>query len=102
MLLLLGLLNLFLAAPLRAATRPADASNLSAFGVSSSQINLTWQDNSTNEAGFKIERAPTAGGRWKTIATVGANAVSYANTNLSAATTYYYRVRAYIGKTYSA
>src|SRR5439155_1689519 len=77
---------------------PAAPSYLAATAVSSSQINLTWQDNAGNETGFKIERAPTASGTWVQIATVGASVTTYANTGLNASTTYYYRVRAYAGK----
>jgi transcriptional regulator CtsR len=76
------------------ATIPSAPSNLAASAVSSSQINLTWTDNSSNETGFKIERKTGSGGTYAQIATVGANVTSYSNTGLSASTTYYYRVRA--------
>src|SRR5437867_5741446 len=59
---------------------PAAPSNLSASAVSSTEIDLSWQDNSSNESGFKIERAPTSGGTWTQIATVGGGVLSYANT----------------------
>jgi titin len=73
---------------------PNTPSNLIATPISSSQINLTWQDNSSDETGFKIERK-TGAGSYAQIATVGAGVQSYNNTGLSANTTYYYRVRAY-------
>jgi pectate lyase len=73
---------------------PAAPSNLSASAASTSQINLSWTDNATNEAGFQLERATSAGGPFSQIATPGANTVSFQNTGLAAATTYYYRVRA--------
>jgi titin len=73
---------------------PNAPSNLIATPISSSQINLTWQDNSSDETGFKIERK-AGSGSYSQIATVGANVTSYSNTLLSANTTYYYRVRAY-------
>jgi len=76
-------------------TLPDAPSNLSASAVSSSQINLSWTDNSTNEDGFKIERASSAGGPWSQIATVGTNLTAYSDTGLNASTTYYYRVCAY-------
>jgi hypothetical protein len=69
-------------------------SDLVATPISSSQINLTWQDNSSDETGFKIERK-TGSGSYSQIATVGAGVTSYSNTRLSAGTTYYYQVRAY-------
>jgi chitodextrinase len=83
--------------PLHAA-RPAvpkAPSNLAASAVSSSQINLTWTDNSLNESGFKIQRAPSSSGPWGQIATTSANITSYSNTGLNPATTYFYRVTAY-------
>jgi phosphodiesterase/alkaline phosphatase D-like protein len=77
------------------ATVPASPSGLSATPVSSSQIGLTWTDNSNNEDGFGIERSLSPSSGFAQIATVGANVSSYANTGLSPNTTYYYRVRAY-------
>ncbi|MCJ7795719.1 MAG: fibronectin type III domain-containing protein, partial [Thermoleophilia bacterium] len=74
---------------------PAGPTGLAAAAVSSSQINLSWRDNSTNESGFKIERSLSSTTGFSPIATVGANVVSYSNSGLSASTTYYYRVRAY-------
>jgi hypothetical protein len=74
---------------------PNAPSSLSAAAVSSSQINLSWADNSSNETGFKIERATSSGGPWSQIATVGVNVKTYSNTGLTASTTYYYHVHAY-------
>ncbi len=78
-------------------TLPNAPSSLTASRVSSSQINLSWIDNASNESGFYIERASTSSGPWTQVATVGANVTSYSNTGLSCGTTYYYRVRAYNG-----
>ncbi|MBI4712424.1 MAG: fibronectin type III domain-containing protein [Planctomycetes bacterium] len=61
--------------------------------VSSTQTNLAWTDNSSNEAGFKIERKDS--GAYAQIDTTGADITSYANTGLTTETTYYYQVRAY-------
>src|SRR4029077_11364821 len=47
-----------------------------ATAVSSSQINLTWLDNSSSETGYKIERKKTATGTFAQIAQVGANVQS--------------------------
>jgi len=68
---------------------PAAPSGLSATAVSSSQIDLIWQDNADNEKGFKIERGSVQ------IDTVGANVTSYSDSGLDPLTTYTYRVRAY-------
>ena len=68
---------------------------LSVTTVSSSQISLSWTDNSSSESGFKIERSPVDNSQYTEVATVGANIASYSDTGLSQNTKYYYRVRAY-------
>jgi N-acetyl-anhydromuramyl-L-alanine amidase AmpD len=80
---------------LNTTSTPSAPSTLAASVVSSSQIKLTWKDNSGVETGFKIERATSSGGTYTQIATVGANVVTYTAGSLSSGTTYYFRVRAY-------
>ncbi len=75
-------------------TAPAAPSGLTATAVSSSQINLSWTDNSNNETGFTIQRKTGSGGTYGQIATVGANVTTFNNTGLAAGTTYYYQVDA--------
>lgn len=75
---------------------PVAPSNLTASAISSSQIDLAWTDNASDETGYKIERK-TAGGTYAEIAQVGANVTSYQNTGLTAGTEYFYRVRGYNG-----
>ena len=58
------------------------------------EVTLRWADNSSNESGFRVERA-TGNGSFSQIATTGANVTSYRDTTLAASTTYRYRVRAY-------
>jgi len=70
-------------------------SSLSATAVSQTQINLIWQDNSSDESDFHIERSPNGSTGWTEIATVGANTTGYNNTELTCNTPYYYRVRAH-------
>jgi hypothetical protein len=77
-------------------TPPPAPSNLAANAVSSSQIDLNWADNASNESGFRIERS-TDGTNFTEIGTVGPNVTTYASTSLNAATQYWYRVRAYNG-----
>ena len=72
---------------------PEAPSNLSGSSPSSSQINLSWVDNSSFEDGFTIER--WNGSSYAQINTVGANITSYTDSGLAASTTYFYRVRAY-------
>jgi len=76
-------------------------SNLSLTVASSSQINLSWSDNSGTEDGFKIERKTGVNGTYTEVHTVGANTTTFNDTGLAANTTYYYRVRAYQGTTNS-
>ncbi len=77
-------------------TPPAAPSNLSASAVSSSQIDLTWVDNSGDEDEFLIERCgelspcPT----FAQIDSVGADITNYSDTGLTALTNYTYRVLA--------
>lgn len=75
-------------------TAPRAPINLTAFGVSSSQINLNWIDSSNNELRFKIERSTNAGANWLLIDSVAANVVSYNNTGLTPNTIYHYRIYA--------
>ena len=75
---------------------PAAPSDLTATGISSSQINLSWTDNSSDETGFKIERK-IEGGSFLEITTVAANSTSDSDTGLAASSSYTYRVRAYNG-----
>jgi len=74
----------------------AAPSNLIATGISTSQINLSWTDNSNNELGFKIERS-TDNINFTQIAQVGAGVVTYQSTGLDEGVQYYYRVRAFQG-----
>lgn len=63
-------------------------------GTANAQISLTWDDNSSDEVGFKIERAG-AGGDFVQIATVGANTVFYTDGAAHAGSVHLYRVRAF-------
>jgi regulation of enolase protein 1 (concanavalin A-like superfamily) len=68
-------------------------SNLIATIVSSSQVNLSWSDTSSDETGFEIWRA-TGSGSYTRIATTNPNVASYSDTGLAGSTTYSYYVRA--------
>ncbi|MEX2382494.1 MAG: hypothetical protein WD490_08925, partial [Opitutales bacterium] len=78
-----------------APTNPPNApSGLSAMAISSSRIDLSWTDNSSDEDGFEIERS-TDGVDFVPAGIVGANVTSHSDTGRFASTTYYYRVYAY-------
>lgn len=75
-------------------TVPFTPGGLVATKMSSSRIDLAWEDNSSNETGFIIQRSLN-NSVYTQIATVSANSTSYSNTDLDSNTTYYYRIRAY-------
>jgi hypothetical protein len=93
---LAALIGVFLCSSVSFATTlpPARPSNLTATAVSSSQINLSWTDNSKNEITFKIERSRD-GTTFRQINAVGVNVTAYTDSGRQASTRYYYRVRAY-------
>jgi hypothetical protein len=71
--------------------------------VSSSQINLTWRDNSTNETGFVLDRATNSAFTAGLVSTsLAANTTNRPVTSLAANTVYYFRVRAVNGAVASA
>ncbi|MDD5224893.1 MAG: SUMF1/EgtB/PvdO family nonheme iron enzyme, partial [bacterium] len=74
---------------------PAAPSNLTAAVVSNFQININWQDNSSQEDGFKIERKTGAGGTYAQVGTAGADSTGYQDAGLACETDYYYRVRSF-------
>jgi len=59
------------------------------------QLSLSWTDNSDNEDGFRIERRLSPSGSYAGIATVAANATTYADNTVTAGQDYCYRVQAY-------
>ena len=67
---------------------------LSAFGASNV---LTWDETSTNETGFRVERkaeACTGPGAFTEIGAVAANIVTFTDSGVVEGQTYCYRVRA--------
>jgi subtilisin family serine protease len=74
---------------------PTAPASLAAKAASRGQINLTWQDRSSNEAGFSIEISTDGGKSYRQLSTISANAVSASVTGLSRKTTYFFRVRAF-------
>lgn len=67
---------------------------LEAVALNSSQIRLSWRDNSSAEAGFRIERS-TNNRRFALIATVGGGRTDFTDSGLRGGQTYSYRVSAY-------
>ena len=75
-------------------TPPNAPSSLTATTVSSSAIDLSWEDNSSDESDFEVERSLGDANNFANIGSVGANVTTFSDSRLSAETTYDYRVRA--------
>ncbi|MFT3788022.1 MAG: PA14 domain-containing protein [Tepidisphaeraceae bacterium] len=75
---------------------PAAPTGLTATAATGTRVDLAWDDNSTNETGFKVERR-LVGGTFAQIGTVAANVKTYADTTVTAGNSYEYRVRATTG-----
>jgi hypothetical protein len=74
---------------------PTAPSGLTATAVSSSQINLSWSDNSDNESNFFVERCSgTNCSSFSDVATLGPNTTTYSSLGLSPSTDYTFRIRA--------
>ncbi len=71
---------------------PNAPSNLTAILVRNTVATLQWNDNSNNEAAFRIERAAAMGGPWATVGTAPDNVTAFTDNTLVPLTTYYYRV----------
>ena len=68
---------------------PAAPTGLTATGVSTSQINLSWNA-STGATSYKIQRSPDGSTGWTQVGT--SSGTTFSDTGLNAATTYFYRV----------
>jgi lysophospholipase L1-like esterase len=77
-------------------TAPAAPSNLQATVISSSQIDLSWTDNASNETGTIIQRRyPASTGIWQQVGIRLAGTTTFSDTGLAASSQYEYRVCAY-------
>ena len=74
-------------------TPPAAPGGLSATPTSSTQIDLAWTDNATNELEFAVEHS-TDGVNFTSVATLPPNATGYSDSGLMPNATYHYRVHA--------
>lgn len=76
-------------------------SNLRATILSYTSIRLNWEDNSFNEAGFRVERAPAGGDNFARILDVPANVETYTDTGLTEGSVFKYRISSFSGATVS-
>jgi len=76
-------------------TAPNSPSALNAITSSSTEISLSWSDNSADETKFIVERSTAETSGFSVIASnLVANTTSYSSTDLVPNTRYYYRVKA--------
>ena len=82
------------AAKLAAAVAAGAPTALSAWPSTDVQIELSWQDNSTNETGFEIHRSTTgASGAFALVKAVNANVTTTSDPGRTPLTEYCYKVR---------
>jgi len=72
---------------------PSSPDSLVATPINSSQIQLTWDDQASNESSIFVERRNLPAGGWFRIKRLAPNTESFLNTDLVAGTTYDYRVQ---------
>ena len=75
---------------------PGAPGGLTATAVSSSRIDVAWQD-VAGESGYAVQRSATGTGGWTQVGTTGQDVTAFSDTGLAASTTYYYRVVAASG-----
>lgn len=73
---------------------PSEPTAVTASVVSSSEVNVTWQDNSSNEIGFYVYRSSDSV-NWTQVGNVVADSTLFADTGASPATSYSYQVGAF-------
>ncbi len=77
-------------------------SGLAVTGVAWNQVGLTWQDNSSTETGFALERKTGTNGVYAPLALLSAGVTNFTDTTVVSRTTYGYRLRAVNAAGYSA
>ena len=74
---------------------PTAPSGLVATAQSTSEILVTWQDNSGSEEAYKLDRRVSGATSWVRVVQTAANDTSHTDSGLSAETKYYYKVKAW-------
>ena len=77
------------------ASPPPPPTHLTATALSSSRIDLAWQDNSSNETGFRVQRRVDGSDNWIEIGTTAANINTFSDEGLEPLTLYHFRVLAF-------
>ena len=73
-------------------------SELAATDISTTSVTLEWEDNSSNETAFELERKEVDGGTWESLDdNIAPNTTEYEDDTVDADTEYLYRIRATAG-----
>lgn len=80
---------------------PAAPSGVAAIARSSSEVVITWKDNSDNETAFVVERKFAPDGDYAPVGKVATRARSFVDRGVAPDTGYTYRIRAYNGAGHS-
>jgi fibronectin type 3 domain-containing protein len=76
-------------------TPPATASGAHTTFVTATEIDMVWQDNATNEDGYRIFRKEGSSGTFNLLVTLPAKSASFQDTGLKPNTVYDYHIQAY-------
>ena len=68
-------------------------SNLKVTAISSTSVQVSWADNSTQEKAYVVERKDGTSGKWKEVASLSPSSEVYKDVELIPGFTYFYRVK---------
>lgn len=77
------------------ASKISSPQNLNYNVLSQTQVQLSWEDTSTVETGFKVERKLGAAGQWYEIANLEPNTTTYIDKWINNSDIYFYRVKTF-------
>ncbi len=80
---------------------PSIPSNLTSINTGPDNVQLSWNDNSSNETGFRIERSKESSKNFSTVFKTGPNVTQFIDQGLQEGVTYYYRVASIANESYS-
>ena len=89
-----GYINAMIIEAYPAGSESFTPSNLTAVGISSSSVKLSWEDKSFDESEFEIYRSETSGGPYTLLGSSPTDTPTYTDATVSTGTIYYYQVRA--------
>lgn len=92
---LLGLSAHSNVASARTACPPTAPDGFTAAAIADDTIVLRWSDTSDEETGFKIKRATSLSGPWRTLIATGPNIIMHTDTGLKGSTKYSYKLQAF-------